>query len=185
MSFNFPSNRRLHDKNTKAVPHAISKLKTVAPIAQERFENALKVNGFPCILYNKLNSGIKCSCSEHNSESPIQTLLDEQGNASQDHLQTLLNDADFGIEDYGTTLNKGIETKTRPSSIKVDSEMLTRKKYQPSHDLDDPLATDIESDINTAFDSLENSFKSTKRCGVCFGTGFVGGYSPFNSNRII
>lgn len=182
MGFNFLSNRRLHDKNTKAVPIAIDRIKTVAPIVQERYHNAFIVNGFPCLVYTKLETGIKCSCTIGREESPIQPILDESGNAPENVLQSLLADSDFRVDDYGIKPNNN---KNPIKSIIIDSQNTERKEYDPSHEIDNPLSTEVEADINDTFLSMQSDFRSTRRCGICYGSGYVGGYSLHNGNRFV
>lgn len=181
MSFKFPSNRRLHDKNTKAVPVAIDRIKTVAPIVQERYHNAFEVNGFPCVIYNKMYTGLKCSCTLGKELSPVIPLLDEKGNAAADHIQSMLTGSNFSIEDYGTRPNQ--ENSNKP--FVIDSNNTKKKSFQPEHEIDNPLATDIEADINASFLELEADRATTGKCGICFGTGFVGGYNVHNGMRLV
>ncbi len=180
--FKFLSNRRLHDKNTKAVDIAIDRIKTVAPIVQERYHNAFIVNGYQCLLYQKLNSGVKCSCTVSRASSPITPILDERGNAAQDNLQSLLTDSAFGVADYGTTANSNKEPL---KSYVIDSQKIGKKTFQPENQLTNPLETDVESDVNDIFNEMQADFRSTRRCGICYGSGFVGGYTLHNGNRFI
>lgn len=181
MAFKFPSNRRLHDKNTKAVPVAIDRIKTVAPIVQERYHNAFEVNGFPCVVYNKMYAGLKCSCTLGREESPVLPLLDDNGNAAPDHIQSILMGSDFGIEDYGIRPNQEKEGKP----FVIDSNNTKKKTFQPDHQLDNPLSTDVEANLNSTFLELEADRASTGKCGICFGTGFVGGFNVHNGMRLV
>lgn len=181
MAFKFHSNRRLHDKNTKAVPIAIDRIKTVAPIVQERYHNSFEVNGFPCVVYNKMHTGVKCSCSTGREVSPILPLLDDKGNAAPDHIQSMLTGSDYGVDDYGVTLSQ----TSRDDIFTIDSNNTKKKSFQPEHDSGNPFATDIESDINSTFLELEASRATTGKCGICFGTGYVGGFNVHNGMRMV
>ncbi len=181
MSFKFPSNRRLHDKNTKAVSVAIDRIKTVAPIVQERYHNAFLVNGFPCIVYNKLVSGIKCSCSNGLKVSPTTPLLDDHGNASADHIQSVLTGSEYGIEDYGVK----VDTTNRAPTFAVDIHNAKTKEFDISTETGSPFTTDAFADIDSTFLELESNRSTTGKCGLCFGTGFVGGFSLHNGMRSV
>ncbi len=181
MAFKFPSNRRLHDKNTKAVPVAIDRIKTVAPIVQERYHNAFQVNGFPCVVYNKMYTGVKCSCTLGRESSPVLPLLDDKGNAAPDHIQSMLMDSGFGIEDYGIRPNQERAGKV----FTVDSNNTKKKSFQPDVDLGNPLSTEVEADLNSSFLELEPDRATTGKCGICFGTGFVGGFNVHNGMRLV
>lgn len=182
MAIKFSSNRRLHDRNTKAVSVAQDRIKTVSPIAQERYYNAFVVNGFPCIVYTKLNSGIKCSCTQGVQVSNITPVLDENGNATQSNLQSILTDSHFSVDDYGTSPNNDINGNLPLRKDVMDTENL---EYEPHSDSDNPFTTDTEADLNATFLEMQSDFRSTKKCGVCFGSSFVGGYYIHNGSRIV
>lgn len=195
MALKFTSNRQLHDKNTKAVAIAQRRLEQVAPVAQERYNNALAVNGYSAIIYNRLDTGIRCSCTQVVSVDPTNTaLLDENGNASQEHIHNLLSHS-FSISDYGITDSNTAAQKVLTSEGLVQSNLRTyevdtgnpslRPEHYRSDLLDNPLASDVGIDIDVDDFELNPGMSTASKCTTCYGTGFVSGFSVNNGLRII
>lgn len=186
----YNSNRQLHARNTKSVPVATKRINQVADLAQEQYNNALSVNGYDSVLYHRMDSGRICSCTKVFKHSTGQ-ILDSNGNATQEHIQSLLTGADFAIEDYATTTN----SQARPSNpalkiirtISPQGSVSQKKPHKESIQAEDPFATELlpVQNLNDAFSEVNLGAVSANKCGVCYGSGFAGGYSVHNGNRFI
>lgn len=174
-----PSNRRLHPQNTKVVDKAIDRIKTIAPIQQEKYWNAFKVNGYTCLVYNKLRAGRKCSCSTVIKSDPM---LDEDGNASKaDIHKALTGGLAFGVSEYA-------ETSQRIGESTVIRELDTQAKprLDVTTDLASPQQGTVEPDeFSMDFVEMDISALSNNRCGICYGSGYVGGYNLCFGNRFV
>ena len=183
MAYKIPGgNRRLKAANTKAVPYAIKRIETTAAVAQQRLDNTLKVNGFPCIVYNRLSNGVKCTCTQGVKNSPITPILDVNGNASKAYIQELVQGSSFEITPYAETIS---DNAFSPVIYDVDRYKTQKKEYAPTTIDNDPLGTDLESELNIDNIEFNADMLMTGKCNICFGSGYVGGYSLHNGNRIV
>lgn len=184
------SNRTLHARNTKAVPVAQKRIDQVADLAQEQYNNALSVNGYDALVYNRMTAGRICTCSKVFKHTTGQ-ILDENGNATEAHIQALLTGSDFAIEDYATTTNPiANSSKTALKQIRTitpEGSVAIKKPYKESIELEDPFATDVlpVETLDDAFSEVNLGAVSANKCGVCYGSGFAGGYSLHNGNRFV
>ena len=166
-------NTQVQAKNTHSVDNAKKQLAAITPIAQQQYENALKVNGVDAIIYARLHSGRVCTCSQGKqiTESPV---FDDAGNASQLHIQAMLTGTEVKIKRYGSRESNGVDVTAQNIDVPIFHN-------NPTNDLDDPV------DQNVIDGELDLEFPlgagHAGLCGVCFGTGFVGGYAPLNHNR--
>lgn len=177
-----PPRRNLHPRNQRAVEIAQNTIQRVAPLAQEQYNNALRVNGYDAIIYNRLHSGRKCSCSLLEKFSP--TVLDTDGNATQEHIHTLLTGSKFGIRDYNT------KTSNNPNVFSFDEtsadlstpqdETLETISVDP-----DPRTTTVEGGPDDFQLEQDLGNDMAGKCNICYGNSFVGGYSVFNGIRIV
>ncbi len=175
------NNRNLHAKNTRSVSIAQNMISRAAPIYQEQVNNALRVNGYDCILYNKLYSGRKCSCSIRAKESP--TLLDENGNATQEQINSLLMGTNFGINNYNdkqsiNPVGSSIDVVNAEDTILTESwnDIGGDGSSEEEVIIDETNIFNLETDLSSG---------SAGRCGVCYNNSFVGGFSVFNGTRIV
>lgn len=190
MPIKYHSNRQLHARNTRVVPIAQSRLDQVADLAQEQYVNALSVNGYDALVYSRLTNGRRCTCS-HVLELKAGQILDEKGNATESHIQSLLTGADFSIEDYATMRNPNPNATVQGIRVIQPEDYVTGKTPFKPHrenlELDDPFVTEV-----TTLQSMEDAFAevnlgavSAQKCSICYGSGFVGGYSLHNGNRFV
>lgn len=190
MPVNYSSNRTLHARNTKAVPVAQKRLDQVADLAQEQYNNALSVDGYDALVYGRLTTGRRCTCSTVFNHATEQ-ILDEKGNATEEHIQSLLTGSEFSIEDYATTGNTTSNPNFSPTMgmrvITPKSSVEKKAPYKPTISEDDPFGTDLNSvqTIDDAFAEVNLGSVSANKCSLCYGSGFVGGYSLHNGNRFV
>lgn len=165
--FSSNKHKRTVARNThlKSVPRTIDALTT---IVQQHHENSLQADAYPVIVYSKCTTGVKCTCSETINDNAT-ALYDEDGKASPAVIDTILNGARFGIEDY----TKTTDVVNVPAALESDNDL--------SPLLDNHLNGD--SDNGLTFTSINSFFNSS--CPVCFGTGYVGGYTVLGGVRRI
>lgn len=178
-----PPKRNLHPRNQKSVQIAQNTIQRVAPLAQEQYNNALKVNGYDAIVYNRLFNGRKCSCSKSAKVSP--TILDQDGNATQEHINSVLTGTGFGIRDYN------VQRSDNPAVFSFDqtqadlSVIANETTNTILSDAANPRVTTVIDEANDYDLEPELGTDMAGKCGVCYGNSFVGGYNVFNGNRIV
>lgn len=193
-------------KNNGSVNLARSAFDQLLPIANQQYQNALSVNGFPILYYRKRKCGLLCSCQgagvTNATPAPVPanlgsgvTVLNPQGHGTEEYLNSMLQGTVFSIDRYGsrnTHVNaNGADNPQRsvPHSPLVQSLDIRNK----ADNLDDPFAEVI--DPGDAADLFAGDFggaaanlaaaSATAGCAVCLGTGYVGGYDPANSFRSV
>lgn len=191
------SNNRILPPNSRAADVATRTLNELIPVQQAKYLNAFRVQGYQGILYNKSEQGKRCTCQS--SQKALNHRLDKDGKASKGDINRLLTgDATFDITPYGQE-----NWKDAPPGSDQTSPLAPTNKYQgefsvvmdegdyPGGEIvsgqafgdNGPIDTEVNiEDIFGDFDASAIGI-SDVRCGVCFGTGFIGGYSPFHANR--
>lgn len=184
MAFKMPSNRKLHPQNSKVVDKAIDRIKTTAPIAQEKYWNAFRVNGYTCNVFNILGQGIKCTCSYKGTSGSIAPILDENGNAPDSFIQSMISGGlSYGIEEYGTEPTNPLKPNTKITQLDTHSTVPTNRVENTNLDtpnMDFTIEDFTEEDLNP---TLSNA--TSNKCGICFGSGYVGGFELCFGNRIV
>lgn len=182
-----PSNQRNSDVAAFAV-------EGIAAIQQQKTNAAFHVQGIQCILYRRLNTGMRCSCQTQKLK--INERLGKDGKASPAVInQLLMGSSDFGISDY-----KGADTANNGYGASHDSSVL-------NYTGDDPSSSDLQNIWNNqpnpetgeligdqtvqnenadcqldGFDYMSLNFGDSN-CPICYGSGFIGGYSIYNGVR--
>jgi hypothetical protein len=182
MPARFSSNRKIQPRNTRIVDSAIDGIAATIPLAQEQVTNALEVNGIEAMIYNRLNNGRMCSCSlgtKTKNASP----LDEEGNASPEHIHSLLQGQEFSvsINRYGA---RNTDKPSAPNEVVGKPPTLDMREQERFSD-DDAEANELVDDL-TPFQT-ENVLGgvSGSVCAVCYGSGFIGGFNLVNGARIV
>jgi len=186
MPVRIPSNRNLGPRNRRTVTVAQNAIKRVAPMAQEQYDNAIQVNGYECLIYQRLENGRKCSCSK--AAKVLPTVLDEEGNATQEHINSLLTGQAFGIDEYGSQPNNKTtgNSYTSPAPNEDDFPILEEKSTNRNITPDDVNAVELEQFNDDDFILEQDAaMGSMGRCGVCFSSSYVGGYNLFNGIRLV
>lgn len=178
-----PPKRNLGPKNRRTVEVAQNTIQRVAPLAQEQYNNALRVNGYDAIIYNRLFNGRKCSCSKAAKVSP--TVLDDDGNATQEHINTMLTGTRFGIKDYN------VGTSENPNVFSFDQTQANTEVLQNENvntmlpDLANPRVTTVIAEEDDYMLEPDLGSDMAGKCGVCYGNSYVGGYNVFNGSRTV
>lgn len=204
MPFQSRSNNRILPANARAVDVAKQTLRDIIPVEQRRYQNAFEVQGYETIVYQRLWHGVACSCSAHRSVSA--GYLDEEGKLDAGTMDGILSGGmEFKVRRYGArTPNrsdlKPVESKFEDGQLMDGDEFNDRSGFDiVSDDTDDVFASTVTDQIVTGANGVtrptdmddasaifdgELELNDTK-CGVCMGTGYVGGYSVLNGLRIV
>lgn len=186
-----PANARASDVATKAISELM-------PAQQMKYMDAFRVQGYAGILYSRLEQGKRCTCKS--SEKALNQRLNRSGKASAGEINKLITGSDhFDVTPYDPDLFVSDDDQFS----NVTSKHAPVDKHQGSFDIksnqiDYPNSDVIEGEgygdngpvdpsahINELFGTWDASTAgyTDVACGCCFGTGFVGGYTPFNADR--
>jgi hypothetical protein len=210
MPVNGRSNNRILPSNSRTVDVARQALQDYTGIQQRKYANAFEVDSYESVVYTRLTSGTPCSCQAHRKS--LATLLDEDGKMKEGTMNELLTGLQFKVQRYGTRAGTRPEYRADagldPLEANVDQPQqeallpggrrLTDADYV-AIDLDDEVATELVSDTEVrqavngpvrqqTIDDLVGDFDtdinmSDSSCLVCYGSGFVGGYSVLGGWR--
>ena len=187
---------RLNPANTRNADVAHKLIEHVAPMQQSKMQAAFRVNGIAGILYNKLQQGRPCLCHRQNTEANV---LSPDGKATSGTIDRIITgNSNFGISSYSpmvddTGFNNFGVRKTSPGNLQ--NEWLGDLN-KVGNNLDDEFNSLYEEpifgdngqhspdliDLLDGFDPAELGLSDVS-CPICFGTNYVGGYSPFRSWR--
>jgi hypothetical protein len=190
------SNNRILPANARAADVAEKAVKEIVPVQQRRYLDAFRIQGIQCLAYNRLTSGRPCSCQSHQKQ--VQGLLDKEGKASPGVINELITGhMSFDVTPY----RQGVDVQGGPNGVSSPYD-----QQDPNRGVFDISTTGEEfpfADVNgitedfgdngptnpVDIDDLLNNFDtgalgwSDVACPICFGTGFVGGFTAFNSYR--
>lgn len=191
----FRTNNRVTPANNRAADVAERAVQEIVPLQQRRYYNAFRVQGIEVVAYNRLTQGRKCSCKA--SGKQINGILNEEGKASPADINRIITG---GMEFDMTPYDMGYEVSSPDKSSVWDSHnqyqgvwdrMASPTGEAFSHET--PGGPDVfgddgpkqKVDINELLNENDNSTYGTSdvSCAICFGTGFVGGYSASHSYR--
>ena len=138
-----------------------------------KYEHAVSLSGIRAVVYSVKKGGTPCTCL------PSATILDADGNMSAE-----------GMEEIGRTVqgawggNKGHEYEAANLDIEIDRLDTDGKISAGNVPLDE---ADFHSDDLAWEEAPADPFSGfgQTRCGVCFGTGYVGGYDVGNGQRTV
>lgn len=188
------SNNKILPANSRAADVATQAIQEITPVQQARYYNAFRPQGIQCILYNLFKSGRKCSCQA--SRKQLNGKLGRDGKADEGLINQLITgDKSFSIDPYGTTIanrNPDVSSPLAPENqyqgvfdIVSDDDadfMFARPVDEPTVGDNGPVSPiDIDALVDD-FDPAALGFMDAA-CPVCFGSGFIGGYSPFQGYR--
>lgn len=204
MPLNFRSNNRVLPSNSRAVDVAKQTIRDVIPVQQRKYANAFEVQGFETIVYQKLLHGRPCSCQDHRGASA--SYLDQDGKLDAGTMDNLLSGGlVFKVDRYGARQPdrpdaRANESRFADGQIFDGDEDVTNPAFDiVSDDLADPFAVTVTSEnvegVNggsnpsTLDDAAEifdgEAFLNDTRCAVCMGSGYVGGFSVLNGQRLV
>ena len=207
MPFYTKSNNRTLPSNSRAVDVSREALRDLMPVQQRKYDNAFKVQGYESLVYNRLTQGLPCSCQA--DQKIFTSLLDEEGKMPLGTMNNLLTGGmEFKVQPYGARssgradlrgprnipplarddqfygelidenvlMGENVGTETDPY---IDRTPLGSSGERGDNGPVQPLTLDDNVEM---FDTNILDMSNTK-CTVCFGTGFVGGYSVLHGWR--
>lgn len=191
-------NNRILPANGRASDVAQRAIQEILPIQQLRSQAAFRVQGFEGVLYNRLYQGQKCTCKS--SQKHLATRLDERGKASPTTINELMTGEVFDVSAYGRNEPQrvydpfnSIVAPEAPSNNHqgVFDNVSTEADALPTRVVDQGYGDNGPVDIEIDLDAIANDFDVTSlgynevACAVCFGAGFVGGYSALYGHRVV
>lgn len=197
------SNNRILPANARAADVAERAIQEIIPVQQRRYYDAFRPQGIKAIAYNRLQQGRPCSCQAQ--RKTVNGLLNEEGKASPGLInQMLTGNMSFNVTPYGHDQGRaypdaaGADGQTSPLATVnknqgvFDIVTAGGEEFPFAHSVPDEEAFGDNGPSNPVdIDSLVADFDvsalgySDVACPICFGNGFIGGYAPFNSNRIV
>lgn len=195
------SNNRILPNNSRNVDVATKAIQEISPVEQQRYMNVFRVQGYAGILYTRLHNGVRCTCQS--SRQVVNSILNKQGKASPGAINEILTGSQFGIAPYGedawNNVNPNDPNITSPQSngnlYRGTFDLRGKTQEYPNQEISQIDIGDIEDfgdngpiqefdldDIVQNFDTMSSGF-SDAACPICFGTGYVNGYLPFNTYR--
>lgn len=141
-----------------------------AGTAKKAYDNALTASGINAVIYNRMQTGKKCTCF---IEAP--TKLDKEGQLNEEGMEEILQSTRKPHGVYGTTKR----TTFTADDLDIDlKEVDSLNDYYEDDEYESIDTTDFDRiDVNTGY--------GQNRCGVCLGTGYVGGYSSRPGYRLV
>lgn len=197
MPFVDNTNNRVLAANARAADVAEKAVKEIMPVMQQRNYDAFRVQGIEAIHYNRLSSGRKCVCQS--VQKQVNGLLGKDGKADIGTINALITgNTDFGVTPYNFNQQRvtGQTGQTSPQApvnkYQGVFDLLSDGQELPLADLlgerksgfgdNGPVdATNIDEMV-ADFDASSFGF-SDIACPICFGTGYVGGYTPYHGHR--
>lgn len=188
------TNNNILPANSRSADVAEKAIQEIIPTQQARYYNAFRVQGVQAIMYHRLGQGRPCSCQS--SHKVLNSRLDKDGKASEGTINELLTGMSFKISGYGTDSanleqqkQDNITSPAAPTQKHAGSfDIRTQDIEYPNSNLtpgygDNGPNNDFSiEDLVSNFDASTVGF-SDVNCTVCYGTGFVGGFSLFQGYR--
>jgi hypothetical protein len=191
------TNMQVPSANARAADVAEKAIKEIMPEMQQRYMSAFRPQGVQCIHYNRLNVGRKCNCQS--TQKQINGLLGKDGKADIGTINSIITgNKDFGVTPYNLNQSRvtGNNTETSPLSplnkFQGVFDIITDNVEIPMADLlggrpsgvgDNGAVEAVTIEEMVAdFDAGSLGFTDVA-CPICFGTGFVGGFTPFHGHR--
>lgn len=197
MPFVDNTNNAVLAANARASDVAEKAVREIIPVMQQRYYDAFRVQGIQAIHYNRLTNGRKCTCQT--SQKQINGLLGKDGKADVGTINALITGNDnFGVTPYNFNQQRvtGKTNETSPlapvNKYQGVFDILSDSQEFPMADLisgkpagfgdNGPVdATNIDEMV-ADFDASSFGF-SDVACPICFGTGYIGGFSPYHGHR--
>jgi hypothetical protein len=192
------TNAQVPSANARAADVAEKAIKEIMPEMQQRYMSAFRPQGVQCVHYNRLTSGRKCNCQT--TQKQINGLLGKDGKADIGTINALITgNSDFGVTPYNfnqgrvTGVNEAATSPYAPlNKFQGVFDVLSADTEIPMADLlggrpngvgdNGPVEAVTIDEMVADFDAGSAGFTDAA-CPICFGTGFVGGFTPFHGHR--
>lgn len=174
--------------NARAADVASRMVEHVIPIQQQKMMSAFRVQGIQGILYSQLTQGLRCTC---HSQSHEVARLSPDGKAPPGVINRVLTgNQNFGVSDYKTTPEDEFDAfDDEPTSPTNQFNQWLGDLNTSKNNLGDEAAVNDDGQFSPDLDDMLDGFDlssigySDVSCPICFGSGYVGGYSVFRAFR--
>lgn len=188
------SNNRILPANSRAVSVAQRGVQEITPVFQTRYQNAFMVQGTQGVVYNRLEQGMKCTCGA--ARLNLGARMGKDGKLSEGAITEMLLGSPSGIRPYAQPQEQGVSSPNAPVSKwqesgvtgnSVNSNFNTTNLVIPLFSEESFKDDGPERELD--LDELVGEFDtgslgiSDVACPVCFGSSFVGGFSPMYGYR--
>lgn len=178
MAVVYHSNNQLLPANQRNADVAEFALRKIAPVMQQRNMTAFRVQGIEACLYNHITAGRICSCQGKHKK--INSRLNKDGKADEGFINKILTGTSFGTSQFGVDDSTGAESYVPDTAANPKYDSLVLSPQQQQVQMDDELVS--LDDIVGNFDAVALGITDSA-CPVCYGTGFVGGFTLYNGYR--
>lgn len=181
------SNNRILPANSRAADVAERAVQEITPVFQTRYANAFRVQGVEGTLYKRLQQGVRCTCQA--SDYNLGRRLGSDGKATSEQISELLGfdweASGAGTRQEATITSPNLNNKhlgMTDNHYNEDGEFVV-PIFSSESVKDDGAVNEISPEEALGqLDPFLVGF-SDVACGVCFGSGFIGGYAPFHGYR--
>ena len=180
MAVVYHSNNQLLPANQRNADVANFAVNGIAPVMQQRNMAAFRVQGIEACLYNHMTAGRICSCQGKHKK--INTRLNKEGKASEGFINQILTGASFGTSQFGVDDSNGAESYVPETAAYPKHDYQVPSPEQQQAQIEDELVS--LDDIVGSFDAVALGITDSA-CPVCYGTGFVGGFTLYNGFRLV
>ena len=189
------SNNRILPANSRAVSVAQRGVQEITPAFQTRYQNAFMVQGAQGVVYNRLEQGMKCTCGA--SRLNLGGRMGENGKLSEGAITEMMLGAPSSVRPYAEKQPPGYGSPNAPVVKSQESGFMNGNMPNNNFNTEGlviPLFSeesfkDDGPEREVDLDELVGGFDVTSlgitdiACPVCFGTAFVGGFSPMYGHR--
>lgn len=180
MTVVYHSNNQLLPANQRNADVASLAVDGIAKVMQQRNMAAFRVQGIEACLYNHMTSGRICSCQGKHKK--INSRLNKDGKADQGFINQILTGAFFGTSQFGVDDSDNAESYVPETAPFPKYDYQVQSSEQQKQQMDDELVS--LDDIVGNFDAVALGITDSA-CPVCYGTGFVGGFTLYNGFRLV
>jgi hypothetical protein len=163
--------------------HAFEEIKRTVAMANNRYEEALKVNPIPVMLWRRTQEGFRCTCRSDN-DFVAEEINDNPTDETQvrDEPTPRSDSGIIRVRSSRALANQDRETKEIVLGVDIGQD----GTYETREDIhkDDGPGPSFLDDPN-AMQHFLQSGTNTTTCGICIGTGFTNGYSLYGGQRIV
>lgn len=125
------NNQTIIPANVRNADVAQKAIQEIAPVQQQRYKAAFAVHGYACTIYSRAQSGTMCSCQ--GSRKRMNSILGEDGKASDEVLAQMLTGQTFGTTAYGAQhwAAEGFKSPQYEPNTPITPRPLTPPGYGP------------------------------------------------------
>lgn len=185
-------NRNILPANAVTADRASHLVEQVMPIQQQRMQAAFRVQGVQAAVYQYLHGGRPCTCKS--SETQTKARLGVDGKADTSVINELITNHSFSVTAYTSGVAKpkadAVGDFYNPNAFSdfnnVGGDETINNRITDERSVGDngQFDPDTLDDILKDFDVGQLGYTDVS-CAVCFGSGYVGGYSSYRGYRAV